>query len=185
MQKGRRKQNQAGMTLIELVVVILILGILSAGAAVGINYVSRMNSTSAGEKLVSLLEKARVYTISAETVSSSDPADKVKLVLTKEGDTYYTLSLAYLFDSIQHTLLDRSHKLLLLLLKILLSSLTEQIDTLLHLCNLLLTELTNTSSHSSLLLLELCQFSVKLLLHVSELSFILTSQSIQFSLYCF
>lgn len=89
MQKGRRKQNQAGMTLIELVVVILILGILSAGAAVGINYVSRMNSTSAGEKLVSLLEKARVYTISAETVSSSDPADKVKLVLTKEGDTYY------------------------------------------------------------------------------------------------
>lgn len=81
MQKGRRKLNQAGMTLIELVVVILIVGILSAGAAVGINYASRMNSTSAGEKLVSLLERTRVYTLSAN--------GSVKLVLTEESDTYY------------------------------------------------------------------------------------------------
>ncbi len=81
MQKGRRKLNQAGMTLVELIVVILILGILSAGAAVGINYASRMNSTSAGEKLVSLLERARVYTISANGT--------VTLELKKDGNTYY------------------------------------------------------------------------------------------------
>lgn len=81
MQKGRKKLNQAGMSMVELVVVILILGILSVGGAVGINYASRMNSTSAGEKLVSLLERARVYTISANGV--------VTLELTKEDDTYY------------------------------------------------------------------------------------------------
>lgn len=81
MQKGRRKLNQAGMTLVELIVVILILGILSAGAAVGINYASRMNATSAGEKLVSLLERTRVYTLSANGT--------VKLVLSHDGGTYY------------------------------------------------------------------------------------------------
>ena len=91
MQKGRRKLNQAGMSLVELIVVILILGILSVGGAFGINYASQMNSTSAAEKLVSLLERTRVYTISAEgTATVADPADnKVSLVLTKEGNTYY------------------------------------------------------------------------------------------------
>ena len=81
MQKEKRKLNQAGMTLIELVVVILIIGILSAGATVGISYVSRMNSTGAGEKLASLLERTRVYTLSANGT--------VKLVLKEESGTYY------------------------------------------------------------------------------------------------
>ncbi len=89
MQKGRRKLNQAGMSLVELIVVILILGILSAGTAVGINYANRMNSTSAAEKLVSLMERTRVYTISAEETSNDASANKVSLVLTKEGNTYY------------------------------------------------------------------------------------------------
>ena len=81
MRKGRRKLNQAGMSLVELIVVILILGILSAGAAVGINYASRMNATSAAEKLVSLLERTRVYTISADGT--------VTLELANESGTYY------------------------------------------------------------------------------------------------
>lgn len=84
MKNVRRKLNQAGMSLVELIVVILILGILSGGAAVGINYISRMDSTSAAEKLNSLLERTRVYTISAEKAGG-----KVKLVLTKEGNHYF------------------------------------------------------------------------------------------------
>lgn len=87
MRKGRRKLNQAGMSLMELIVVILILGILSVGAAVGINYVSQMNATSAGEKLVSLLERVRLQTISAETGTGTD--EKITLLLTNEGGTYY------------------------------------------------------------------------------------------------
>lgn len=81
MQEGRKKLNQAGMSLLELVVVILIVGILAVGSAVGINYAGRMNSTSAAEKLSSMLERTRLYTISAD--------DTVKLILSKEGDHYY------------------------------------------------------------------------------------------------
>lgn len=81
MQEGRKKLNQAGMSLLELVVVILIIGILAVGSAVGINYAGRMNATGAAEKLSSMLERTRLYTISAD--------DTVKLVLSKEGDHYY------------------------------------------------------------------------------------------------
>ena len=49
MWKGKKKLNDAGMSLVELIVVILIMGILSAGSAVGITYASRMNADSAAE----------------------------------------------------------------------------------------------------------------------------------------
>lgn len=81
MQEGRKKLNQAGMSLVELVVVILIIGVLAVGSAVGINYASQMNATSAAEKMASVLERTRLYTISAD--------DAVKLVLSKEDDHYY------------------------------------------------------------------------------------------------
>ncbi len=87
MQKERRKLNQAGMTLVELIVVVLILGIVSVGAVAGISYISRMNTNSTAEKLASLLERTRMYTISAEDPNDSD--GKVTLVLTKEDNTYY------------------------------------------------------------------------------------------------
>lgn len=80
MQEGRKKLNQAGMSLIELVVVILIIGILAVGSSAGISYASQMNATSAAEKLVSLLEKTRVYTLSAD--------DSVKLVLSRDDNGY-------------------------------------------------------------------------------------------------
>jgi len=81
MQKERKKLNQAGMSLMELIVVILIMGILAAGSAVGIAYIGSMNATSAVEKLESLLERTRLHTLSAD--------DTVKLVLKKEGNEYY------------------------------------------------------------------------------------------------
>jgi len=81
MQEGRKKLNQAGMTLVELIVVILIIGILAVGSAVGINYASQMSATGAAEKFSSLLEKTRMYTISAD--------EPVKLVLSREDDGYY------------------------------------------------------------------------------------------------
>ena len=81
MQEGRKKLNQAGMSLLELVVVILIIGILAVGSGVGISYASQMNATSAAEKFTSLLERTRMHTISAD--------DSVKLVLARDGDGYY------------------------------------------------------------------------------------------------
>ena len=81
MWKGKKKLNDAGMSLVELIVVILIMGILSAGSAVGITYASRMNADSAAEKLVSMLERTRVTTLAADS--------EVKLYLLKEDNTYY------------------------------------------------------------------------------------------------
>ena len=66
MRKGRRKLNQTGMSLIELVVVILILGILSAGTAVGVAYANNVNAKTAAEKLNSTLERTRLLTISSD-----------------------------------------------------------------------------------------------------------------------
>jgi len=85
MRKGKRKLNQAGMSLVELVVVILIIGILSATAGVGISFYNRMNATSAAEKLASALERARLLTISADR--------SVKLVLDKVDTEYYAIVL--------------------------------------------------------------------------------------------
>ena len=83
MRKGKRKLNQAGMSLVELVVVILIIGILSATAGVGISFYNRMNATGAAEKLASALERARLLTISANR--------PVELVLDKEDNNYYAI----------------------------------------------------------------------------------------------
>ena len=85
MRKGKRKLNQAGMSLVELVVVILIIGILSATAGVGISFYNRMNATGAAEKLASALERARLLTISADR--------SVKLVLDKVDTEYYAIVL--------------------------------------------------------------------------------------------
>lgn len=83
MRKGKRKLNQAGMSLVELVVVILIIGILSATAGVGISFYNRMNATGAAEKLASALERARLLTISADRT--------VELVLEKDDTEYFAV----------------------------------------------------------------------------------------------
>ena len=85
MRKGKKKLNQAGMSLVELVVVILIIGILSAGSGIGIAFFNRMNATSAAEKLASALERTRLLTISADTDRD------IELVLDKEDREYYAI----------------------------------------------------------------------------------------------
>ena len=80
MRKGRKKLNQAGMSLVELIVVVLILGILSAGAAVGAAYANNVNAKSAAEKLNSMLERTRLLTISSDV--------NVEMVLFKDSNGY-------------------------------------------------------------------------------------------------
>lgn len=81
MRKGLKKLNQAGMSLVELIVAILIIGLLSAGGVAGIGYISSKDANGAAEKLHSLLERTRIMTIS----SNQD----VKVVILKDGDNYY------------------------------------------------------------------------------------------------
>ncbi len=81
MQRERRKLNQAGMTLIELVVVVLIIGILSVGSGIGVSYANRMNATGAAEKLNSMLSRTRLLTLASDST--------VELKVTMEDDSYY------------------------------------------------------------------------------------------------
>ncbi len=81
MRKEKRKLNQAGMSLVELIVVIVIMGILSVGSAIGISYVSKMNSSSAAEKLQSMFERTRLTTLSS--------ANDVKMELGKDSGGFY------------------------------------------------------------------------------------------------
>lgn len=82
-QENRRKQNNAGMSLIELIVAVLIIGILSAGAVVGFSFIHRMDASSAAETVNSLLERTRLNTIAAVEDAG------IRLELKKEGNSYY------------------------------------------------------------------------------------------------
>lgn len=66
MKKTRffNKLNNAGMSLIELIVVILILGIVSTGAVISISAIMNANVSSCAKKLSSLLDKTRLETMS-------------------------------------------------------------------------------------------------------------------------
>lgn len=81
-QMSRKKQNNAGMSLVEMIVVVLIIGILSAGAVVGFSFIRSMDASSAAEEVVSLLERTRLNTLSAEE-------DTVRLEIKKDGKNYY------------------------------------------------------------------------------------------------
>lgn len=81
MRRGRQKLNQAGFSLVELIVVVLIMGILSGVSIVGINYVNSMNAHGAAGKLASFLERARIQTISAK--------GDIEVTLVQEGTKYY------------------------------------------------------------------------------------------------
>ena len=74
----------------------------------------------------------------------------------------------------------RGQEFLLLTLDVLLSSLIEKLNTLLHLLKLLLADLLDSISHSSLLCLVVLQFLLDLLLHRSQLAFVLRIYGIHF-----
>lgn len=82
-QKSRKKFNNAGMSLVELIVVVLIIGILSAGAVIGFSFIRSMDSNSAAEEISSLLERTRLNTLSAEEGAN------VRLEIKKDGKKYY------------------------------------------------------------------------------------------------
>ncbi|MBQ9766480.1 MAG: prepilin-type N-terminal cleavage/methylation domain-containing protein [Lachnospiraceae bacterium] len=86
-EKRRVKLNNVGMSLIEIVVVVLILGILSAGAVYGFSYIRKMNASSSAEEIMMLLERTRLNVLAAE--EETNPDDSVRLQLTKEGSQYY------------------------------------------------------------------------------------------------
>lgn len=83
MEKSRRKWNNAGMSLVEIIVVVLIMGILSAGAVVGFTFIRSRDASSAAEALVTALNRAKVQT------TASSGVDDITLRVAAESDGFY------------------------------------------------------------------------------------------------
>ncbi|MCQ2536865.1 MAG: prepilin-type N-terminal cleavage/methylation domain-containing protein [Lachnospiraceae bacterium] len=83
MTTGRRtKQNNAGFSLLELIVVVLVLGILAGGMAVGISVVYNARSDSAAKKLYSMFTTAR------ETAMAYSDGETWITIIEKDNDLY-------------------------------------------------------------------------------------------------
>lgn len=82
MEKSRRKWNNAGMSLVEIVVVVLIMGVLSAGAVVGFTFIRNRDASSAAEALVTALNRAKVQT------TASDGVNDITLRVAADSDGY-------------------------------------------------------------------------------------------------
>lgn len=81
-KKNRKKHNNAGMSLVEIVVVVLIIGILSAGAVIGFSFINSRDASSAAENIMSTLERTKLDTLASNT-------ETVLLKLCKENNHYY------------------------------------------------------------------------------------------------
>lgn len=81
-KKNRKLHNNAGMSLVEIVVVVLIIGILSAGAVIGFSFINSRDASSAAENIMSTLERTKLDTLASNT-------ETVLLKLCKENNHYY------------------------------------------------------------------------------------------------
>lgn len=86
-KKNRKKQNNAGMSLVEIVVVVLIIGILSSAAVLGFSFINSMDAESAAEGIMSTLERTKLDTL------ASNNSDTIQMKLCKEGNHYYGIVL--------------------------------------------------------------------------------------------
>ena len=75
-----KKQNNAGFSLVELIVTILIMSILTAGVVVSVAAMHRADSDKEANKIASVLEKGRM------TVLSKTEDTYVKLYVDGEGN---------------------------------------------------------------------------------------------------
>ena len=82
MEISRRKWNNAGMSLVEIVVVVLIMGILSAGAVIGFTFIRNRDASSAAEALLTALNRAKIQT------TASDGVNDITLRVVADGDGY-------------------------------------------------------------------------------------------------
>ncbi len=80
-----KKQNNAGFSLVELIVTILIMSILTAGVVVSVAAMHRADSDKEANKIASVLEKGRM------TVLSKTESIYVKLYADAEGHKYISL----------------------------------------------------------------------------------------------
>lgn len=82
-RKFRGKLNNKAFSLVELIVVVMIMGILTAGVSVTVSVIYNANVENAAERLVMQIDKART-----ETLTSQDESVYLKVFLDTDNNYY-------------------------------------------------------------------------------------------------
>lgn len=85
MTNQQRKENRnAGFSLIELIVTVLIMAVVSGGAVIGVSQISRTNVSSVAEKLMAEIDRVRYESLFLE--------GEVFLELSQEDDDFVAVT---------------------------------------------------------------------------------------------
>lgn len=79
--KRKKKDNNSGMSLVEIIVVVLILGVMASATFLGVDYLKRSDAKSTAEMIKSAIDRTRMLTISA----SEDRDIQLKIGKNEKG----------------------------------------------------------------------------------------------------
>ena len=92
-QHGSNKSNNAGFTLIELIVVVLIMGIAATALILNLGSIYGRNARNAAEKLANVLDNARIQAMSHKDgnvfvrIKRNASGDAVAVIMTNSNGT--------------------------------------------------------------------------------------------------
>jgi len=83
MREPEKKNRNSGVSLVEVIVVVLIIGIVAASTTFGISFLRSMDASATAKELMALLEKTRLQTLAMEE------GEAVSLELYEADNKYY------------------------------------------------------------------------------------------------
>ncbi len=83
MRESEMRNRNSGVSLVEVIVVVLILGVMAAATTFGISFLRSMDASATAKELMALLEKTRLQTLAVEE------GEAVSLELFEADNKYY------------------------------------------------------------------------------------------------